>query len=458
MKKIYTLASTLLLSTIAYSQTTNDVQNLKTQKEPYSAKKNTSLLKNSKTNLKTSAAGPVAGRFDPGFAVLMFNQEADMTNGVNSADVGTYLAPVFMDSTVQSAFTSGTSHIGTHKQGMVFDPQSVVFDPSNDPLFGNNDTWYLDTVWIGGVYNRTSAPTVVDTLLVEITYADTTLTTAFNRISYSAAAAPLNEFGSFLLPRFAKNTAHGNTCFITAPTANYKKIKVPLTEADSAVINQTGYMPVVVSGTTGLALTGKNKVSVMYTFIPGQATTFGDVVFAAGTMSPTAGQNGFAGVQYAQKSPALTNLASIQKYFDDPLKGKNGAADISSAQRYGLTSTTSPFATTAIPGIYASYWMDFSIHGNSTVGIDELEIEGASLGQNVPNPFTSESMVSYQLTKDASNASFTVTDVMGRVISSEKVASNIGKHSVKLGAYAAGVYYYTLTVDGKSASKKMIVQ
>jgi FAD synthase len=53
---------------------------------------------------------------------------------------------------------------------------------------------------------------------------------------------------------------------------------------------------------------------------------------------------------------------------------------------------------------------------------------------------------------------FTVTDVMGRVVSSEKAASTIGTHTVNIGSFAAGVYYYSLNVDGKVMTKKMIAQ
>lgn len=92
------------------------------------------------------------------------------------------------------------------------------------------------------------------------------------------------------------------------------------------------------------------------------------------------------------------------------------------------------------------------------VGINELEKNGFELSQNVPNPFSKNSTISYNLVKDATNASFTITDIMGRVISIEKVAATTGYHTVKVGSYASGVYYYTLTVDGNSITKKMIVE
>jgi hypothetical protein len=101
-----------------------------------------------------------------------------------------------------------------------------------------------------------------------------------------------------------------------------------------------------------------------------------------------------------------------------------------------------------------------SFHLNNAIaqGITEIEKDGSALGQNVPNPFNGESTVTYQLANNANVATLTVTDVMGRVVSSEKVATTSGLHSVKLGSYAAGVYYYTLNVDGKTSTKKMIAQ
>jgi hypothetical protein len=92
------------------------------------------------------------------------------------------------------------------------------------------------------------------------------------------------------------------------------------------------------------------------------------------------------------------------------------------------------------------------------VGINELESKGFALNQNTPNPFSKDATVSYQLIKDANTVTFTVTDVMGRIVSSEKANANTGSHSVKLGSYAPGVYYYTLNVDGHTITKKMIVE
>ena len=102
--------------------------------------------------------------------------------------------------------------------------------------------------------------------------------------------------------------------------------------------------------------------------------------------------------------------------------------------------------------------VDFSIHTPLPASIHQIENNGFALGQNMPNPFTNSSTIKYALIKDFSSAIFTVTDITGRIVSSEKVSSNNGAHSINLGSYAAGVYYYSLNVDGTIITKKMIVE
>jgi hypothetical protein len=454
MKKIHTIVGALLLSSFAFAQSSILLQQTnKNSSEEIVIKK-----KMNSNSTKKVAAGVIKQRCDVGFSILAFNTQADFTTGLtNTVNIGTYIAPVNVDSTVRYSLTSGTKYVSTTKQGVTFDPQSIIYDPSYVPLFANNDTYYLDTVWIGGIYKRVSAPSVVDTLLVEIVYGDTTVTSAFSSTGYASATTYSNvaSFGTFLSPNFSPSSLSGNTCFLSAPASNYKKIKVPLTQADSATLNQTSYLPVVVNGITGLMLSGSNKVSVAYSFISGAPTTTATVFYTGGTPVDPQTSNGFAGICYQQKAPAISNYASIQNYFDDPIKGKNIGIDLGTKSRYGMAGSS---LTKMYANFYTSYWVDFSIHGVSSVGINELEANGATLGQNVPNPFNGESTVTYQLAKDANSILFTVTDVMGRVISSEKAATSTGSHSIKLGSYAAGVYYYTLNVDGKTSTKKMIAQ
>lgn len=103
-----------------------------------------------------------------------------------------------------------------------------------------------------------------------------------------------------------------------------------------------------------------------------------------------------------------------------------------------------------------SMWV--KVHISLATGVKELEESGVALSQNMPNPFTGSSVVKFQLAKDANSALFTVTDVTGRIVTSEKVATTTGIHTVNLGSYAPGIYYYSLNVDGHVSTKKMIVE
>jgi hypothetical protein len=96
---------------------------------------------------------------------------------------------------------------------------------------------------------------------------------------------------------------------------------------------------------------------------------------------------------------------------------------------------------------------------HNTVGVGELDAQNITLVQNQPNPFNSQTTIQYTLT-EASNVSFTVTDLAGRIVRViENQNLSAGNHNIVLNAadFAAGAYNYTLTSNGKSVTKKMFV-
>ncbi len=86
-------------------------------------------------------------------------------------------------------------------------------------------------------------------------------------------------------------------------------------------------------------------------------------------------------------------------------------------------------------------------------------LANSSLDQNVPNPFTNETIIKYNLSKEIGSASLMVYDLSGKQIASfpitEKGQASITITSEKL---AAGMYIYSIVADGKLVdSKRMIV-
>ena len=98
-----------------------------------------------------------------------------------------------------------------------------------------------------------------------------------------------------------------------------------------------------------------------------------------------------------------------------------------------------------------SYWDPNSV---PTVNGDELVLD-----QNYPNPFEGRTTVPFTLPNDA-NVHIFVMDAMGHVVNSFDRFFPAGQQSVTLdlSAYATGIYYYGIEVDGKRLMRKMVLR
>ncbi|MBA3705139.1 MAG: T9SS type A sorting domain-containing protein, partial [Bacteroidetes bacterium] len=93
-------------------------------------------------------------------------------------------------------------------------------------------------------------------------------------------------------------------------------------------------------------------------------------------------------------------------------------------------------------------------------GIDEYESQnGLTLYQNVPNPANSSTVIKYDVEKN-SEVKFSVYDIAGRKLI-DKSEGNVtaGEHNINidLATFTKGVYFYTLTANGHSLTKKMVI-
>jgi len=95
-----------------------------------------------------------------------------------------------------------------------------------------------------------------------------------------------------------------------------------------------------------------------------------------------------------------------------------------------------------------------------TVSIeDNNELNNLSVSQNVPNPFTGSTVVSYNL-NEASTVSLQIMDVTGKVISTINEGSQAaGAHNISVDgtSLAVGTYFYTLTAVTYQVTKRMVV-
>ena len=456
MKKIYTLIGALAISTASIAQN-NALYNFETGSNyiPFNPTHLSSPAKKNISN-KTADTGPIKGRFDPMFNLFTNNANPGvLTTNTTPGSITQYSGSLFCDSLAMVKYSTGLKNITTHMAGITFDPQSLSQGAGFTSLFSKNDSFTIDTLWFGGRYERVSSPTIVDTLVIDVAWGDTTNTSVYTKFAYPSTSA-VGKFGSLIAPKFSVVSAasHGLQAKLGAPATNYIRYKAPLNVVDTNIINNiTGYYGYKLP--SGLVIPAGSRVAICYTYKPGMTYTLGAI--ASGDATNPSTINGWTPIMYGQ-DPQPTSSAGYLDYFNDFDAGKNMGVAMYSKQRYGLMAAGYVQTTALYNQFVYGYQIDISLHGVSSVGVNELENNGSVLGQNAPNPFDGSSTVTYKLTKDANAVSFIVTDVMGRVVSSEKASSNIGTHTIKLGSYAAGVYYYTLNVDGKTSTKKMIAQ
>lgn len=96
---------------------------------------------------------------------------------------------------------------------------------------------------------------------------------------------------------------------------------------------------------------------------------------------------------------------------------------------------------------------------NGSLAINDQNPNGLSLGNNYPNPFSGQTMISYSL-PSSGNVSLKVHDQLGRVVAVPvNGVQSAGAHKAEFnsGKLAPGLYFYTLTFNERSITQKMII-
>jgi hypothetical protein len=77
------------------------------------------------------------------------------------------------------------------------------------------------------------------------------------------------------------------------------------------------------------------------------------------------------------------------------------------------------------------------------------------LGQNYPNPAKEKTFVNVEF--NSSEASITISNILGEVISVQKVPHS-GTYILDVTDIPEGIYFYTLAADGQKVTKKLTVK
>jgi hypothetical protein len=449
MKKIYSLACALTIGSLSFAQSQLISVKPGLLKPAKQAVFNKSTLKaNNVKSANAKTASGNAGWFNVGTG-------AEALYGATSSLNSNYLFP---DSAGLGDFGGTYAGCWIHHLAEMVDFGSPVFGGSASTSWVANNTsapLYIDSMSIVYGYTRNLASSIVDTLVVTVydapksgsgvvatsgfvssNYPGGADTVSFRRIGYNQVT---NEIA-----------AQTNTATAIPGKVVYK---ILLTDADTAV---TAYREKAFKLPTAFSTMGNRLTVGSVMFKPGYTYNLGDTVDTKNAFFFTSlEENGDGG-------GTGTFMNYIDCNYGSALCDYSMSHIVPQDVRYNNAASWNgrfiPTLAYTIGYGFEHHLISFHVIDDNPTAIKEKANNGFALGQNMPNPYKGESTVEFQLVKDAKSAIFTVTDVMGRVVSTENVATTTGTHSVKLGSYAAGVYYYSLNVDGNTITKKMIVE
>lgn len=100
----------------------------------------------------------------------------------------------------------------------------------------------------------------------------------------------------------------------------------------------------------------------------------------------------------------------------------------------------------------------YKITINPTVGIDEKQNLNFDLNGIFPNPASNETTIKYQLPKNG-NVKHAVYDALGKCVYNKTTESKKGANNLNIPVrnFNSGIYFYVVEFEGKSKTKKLVV-
>lgn len=444
MKKI-TLFSLLLLSSFVFSQYNVEMNPLEFGGIPNNWEPKYDINARNANALKS---GVFHYELNWQFAKTAFEKSV---NNAPALDFTYYGNVIFMDSTAKYSNSTSTSHVFNIHAGVVVDPKSPYYDPTfgEAPLLKPTDSYQVDSVLVVGFYQRRTS--VNDTLLLEISWADTSTTSVWQTVLSSISPR------TWLTPLINSSPSHGNVSHLTCPSANRLFLKKVLTAADTITVgNAYANVHVFVMPSGGLKIPANNIVSATYSFIPGSGFNPNDVVYQYSNPLNPATKNGFAGSLRGGKT-GLSYLYDKSTAGANPAKTKNTGIDYYHTGRYGKYTAGGAYLNSCFRPSADFAWNISVIISNQIVGINEQKLNNVRIGQNIPNPFSQSTFIGYELIEN-SNVTLEVFDITGKKVHTiEEGKKFAGSHRIEFNGndLQAGVYFYTLTAGENRVTKRM---
>jgi hypothetical protein len=305
-------------------------------------------------------------------------------------------------------------------------------------------------VYTTTAYSAAAGSLTIDTLIAPVLYKNTSGT---------------NDTVEFIITNVLPNGYPGTTVLYTDTVVLNKGMNLPGRNLDT--IYQLGVLPNfnIASGT---------KFAVTLQFSGSKADTFAFCyAFPTATCasSGSAYANTFTYIGYPLgPNPACNSYVTGWEYYEYPNFAPTTWPDSHGNQQGSLSVVSGAGAFDNdewnLCGVDTEYfyWQDIAIYASvsftDVTGINTIYDNGFSISQNSPNPFNKTSQINYNLTKP-SDIIFTVNDITGReLVNNKYTLVSPGKHQITLDAkkFKAGVYFYSFNINGRTETRKMVIE
>jgi hypothetical protein len=343
-----------------------------------------------------------------------------------SIDLNSYGSVIHPDSTMLDAYIDDNNdtiyyNITRHSRGQILDPTSFNFyNTGNAEAFIAGEGFILDTIYFPYQYLRPQTQNP-DKLIVQI------YSTENNAISEGS----FTSGGSFWNVEYDASINQGKNAFQT--------IEYDLTDNDETHPDSVRYQEFIVN--PPLNIPGGGLVAVTYTFVPGNPYNTGDTLATAEISTVVNPRNSFIVLYSTDKDPAT---------ISDPHVNYN--LTVFPGIQYGTSGWDGQY----YPGnAWTSGGDDIMIHDNIWFHLTSIPLSTTNFNATniklYPNPAKDKMNIVFNNTNDVN--SMKITDVTGRVVHTENIASNANSIEVNTKNYPAGIYF--CEINGETTNETL---
>lgn len=370
----------------------------------------------------------------------------DLYAGGAGVLVGNYLFP---DSNITAEFSGST--FGTpwvHNIANSFDPTSIFFnDPANYPgemALNATSEYSVDSLEILFAYVNDSSWS--DTVVIELNF--TVPADANGFIGNVASNLGVDTV-------FFRDLKYDSTDNQLNMTGNIV-IEVLIDSAFARDTTSTGWNVISISTGALADLDADNLLAVNVYVKPGFSYSLSDTVqrmslFVFECLEEN-GDNTYPA--YEKKDDNTTYIAPTDVKYNLPSAGGWAGSFIPS---YAYMGTTAGYG---FENLLISYKVTCITGCGSTDVNDPIALNGFSVSQNRPNPANGNTEINFNLEQASTAVTFKVMDVLGRDVRFMDLGEKSpGMHKIDFSTEGLenGVYFYSITCNGKTVSKKMVV-